>query len=220
MQQRPICSLLACLVLGCATSAADTVVLDNGFRLDGERIEIRSARIRLFTGKGGWIDVPKHRVRRLEQEARGPSAPEASTRPSRNAARKHEPPVGIARVADSEGLPSSLLRAVADVESGLRQDVTSEKGAIGIMQLMPRTAAELGVNPHSAQENLMGGARYLRIMLERYAGDEDQLVKALAAYNAGPGRVDEYGGLPPFAETNAYVGEVLRKYLELDAGVE
>ena len=220
MQQRPICSLVACLVLGCVTSAADTVVLENGFRLDGERIEIGSARIRLFTAKGGWIDVPKHRVRRLEQEARGPSAPEAATRPSRNAARKHEPPVGIARVADREGLPSSLLQAVADVESGLRQDVTSEKGAIGIMQLMPGTAAELGVNPHSAQENLMGGARYLRSMLERYAGDEDQLVKALAAYNAGPGRVDEYGGLPPFAETNAYVAEVLRKYLGLDAGEE
>jgi len=220
MQQRPIRSLLACLVLGCATSAADTVVLDNGFRLEGERIEIRSARIRLFTDKGGWIDVPKHRIRRLEQEARRLSAPETSAQPSRDPVGEQEPPLGIARVADSEGLPGSLLRAVADVESGLRQDVTSEKGAIGIMQLMPGTAAELGVNPYSAQENLTGGARYLRTMLERYAGDEDQLVKALAAYNAGPGRVDEYGGLPPFTETNAYVAEVLRKYLELAAGEE
>lgn len=217
MQQRPIRSLLACLVLGCATSAADTVVLNNGFRLEGERIEIRSARIRLFTAKGGWIDVPKHRIRRLEQEARRPSAPETSAQPSRDPVGEQEPPLGIARVADSEGLPGSLLRAVADVESGLRQDVTSEKGAIGIMQLMPGTAAELGVNPYSVQENLTGGARYLRTMLERYAGDEDQLVKALAAYNAGPGRVDEYGGLPPFTETNAYVAEVLRKYLELAA---
>lgn len=220
MQQRPIYRLLACLALGCAASAADTVVLRNGFRLEAERIEVDAVRMRLFTAGGGWIDVPKDRVRRVEREAPSPSVPESASQPAQGAAQQPDTLSGIERIAASEGLPGSLLRAVAIAESGLQQDAVSAKGAIGIMQLMPGTAAELGVNPHSPQENVMGGARYLRTMLERYAGDEEQLVKALAAYNAGPGRVEEYGGLPPFAETNAYIARVLEKYLELDRNGE
>ena len=220
MQQRPIYRLLACLALGCAASAADTVVLRNGFQLEAERVEVDAVRMRLFTAGGGWIDVPKGQVRRVEREAPRPSAPESVAQPSQGSVEQPDTPAGIERIAASEGLPGSLLRAVAFAESGLQQDAVSAKGAIGIMQLMPGTAAELGVDPHSAQENVMGGARYLRAMLERYAGDEEQLVKALAAYNAGPGRVEEYGGLPPFAETNAYVARVLEKYLELDRNGE
>ena len=220
MQQRPIYRLLACLALGCAASAADTVVLRNGFRLDAERIEVNAVRMRLFTPSGGWIDVPKDQVRRVEREAPRQSVPESAPQPSQNSVQQPDTPAGIERIAVSEGLPGSLLRAVAYAESGHRQDAVSAKGAIGIMQLMPGTAAELGVDPHSPRENVMGGAQYLRAMLERYAGDEEQLVKALAAYNAGPGRVEEYGGLPPFAETNAYVAKVLEKYLELDRNRE
>lgn len=219
MQQRPIYRLLACLALGCAAAAADTVVLRNGFRLEAERVEVGAVRMRLFRAGGGWIDVPKAQVRRVERETPGQSAPEGASQPSQNSVQP-DTPAGIERIAASEGLPGSLLRAVAYAESGIQQDAVSAKGAIGIMQLMPGTAAELGVDPHSPQENVMGGARYLRAMLERYAGDEEQLVKALAAYNAGPGRVEEYGGLPPFAETNAYVAKVLEKYLELDRNGE
>lgn len=212
--------LLACLALGCAASSADTVVLRNGFRLDATRIEVDAARMRLFTASGGWIDVPVDEVRRVEREAPRPSAPERTSQPSRGSVQEPDIPAGIERAAASEGLPGSLLQAVAYAESGLQQDAVSAKGAIGIMQLMPGTAAELGVNPHSPQENVTGGARYLKALLDRYAGDEEQLVKALAAYNAGPGRVAEYGGLPPFAETNAYVAKVLEKYLELDRNGE
>ncbi len=219
MQQRPIYRLLACLALGCAAAAADTVVLRNGFRLEAERVEVGAVRMRLFTSGGGWIDVPKAQVRRVEREAPRPSVPQSTSQPSQNSVQP-DTPAGIERIAASEGLPGSLLQAVAYAESGIQQDAVSAKGAIGIMQLMPGTAAELGVDPHSPQENVMGGARYLRAMLERYAGDEEQLVKALAAYNAGPGRVEEYGGLPPFAETNAYVAKVLEKYLELDRNGE
>lgn len=220
MQQRPIYRLLACLALGCAASAADTVVLRNGFRLEAERIEVDAVRMRLFIAGGGWIDVPKDRVRRVEREAPRLPAPETTVQPSLGSAKQPDTLSGIERAAATEGLPGSLLQAVAFAESGLQQDAVSAKGAIGIMQLMPGTAAELGVDPHSPQENVMGGARYLRAMLERYAGHEEQLVKALAAYNAGPERVDEYGGLPPFAETNAYVARVLEKYLELDRNGE
>ena len=220
MQQRPIYRLLACLALVCPAASADTVVLRNGFRLEAARIEVDASRMRLFTAGGGWIDVAKDQVRRVERQAPMPSAPATASQPSQPPAQQPDTPAGIERIAASEGLPGSLLQAVAYAESGLQQDAVSEKGAIGIMQLMPGTAAELGVNPHSPQENLMGGARYLRAMLERYAGDEEQLVKALAAYNAGPGRVEEYGGLPPFAETNAYVAKVLEKYLELDRNGE
>lgn len=220
MQQRPIYRLLAGLALGCAAAAADTVVLRNGFRFDAARIEANAERMRLFTAGGGWIDVAKDQVRRVERDAPRPSAPETASQPSRASAQQPDTPAGIERIAASEGLPGSLLQAVAYAESGLQQDAVSEKGAIGIMQLMPGTAAELGVDPHSPQENVMGGARYLKAMLDRYAGDEEQLVKALAAYNAGPGRVEEYGGLPPFAETNAYVAKVLKMYLELDRNAE
>lgn len=180
--------------------------------------------MRLFTAGGGWIDVAKDQVRRVERQAPMPSASATASQPSQPPAQppaqQPDTPAGIERIATSEGLPGSLLQAVAYAESGLQQDAVSEKGAIGIMQLMPGTAAELEVDPHSPRENVMGGARYLRAMLERYAGDEEQLVKALAAYNAGPGRVEEYGGLPPFAETNAYVAKVLEKYLELDRNGE
>lgn len=220
MQQRPIYRLLACLALSCAAAAADTVVLRNGFRLDAERIEVDAVRMRLFKSSGGWIDVPKDQVRRVEREAPRQAVPERAPQPSQSSVELPDTPAGIERIAATEGLPGSLLQAVAYAESGIQQDAVSSKGAIGIMQLMPGTAAELGVNPHSPRENVMGGAHYLRAMLERYAGDEEQLVKALAAYNAGPGRVEEYGGLPPFAETNAYVAKVLEKYLELDRNGE
>ena len=167
MQQRPIYRLLACLALGCAAAAADTVVLRNGFRLEAERVEVGAERMRLFRAGGGWIDVPKAQVRRVERETPGQSAPEGASQPSRSPVQPADTQAGIERIAASEGLPGSLLQAVAYAESGIQQDAVSAKGAIGIMQLMPGTAAELGVDPHSPQENVMGGARYLRAMLER-----------------------------------------------------
>jgi len=95
----------------------------------------------------------------------------------------------------------------------MRQDAVSPKGAIGLMQLMPGTAQELGVNPHDPAQNAEAGARYLKQLLEKYAGSPDPVRMALAAYNAGPGAVDRYGRIPPYAETQVYVERVLRKYL-------
>ncbi|WP_336921779.1 transglycosylase SLT domain-containing protein [Aquipuribacter sp. SD81] len=101
-------------------------------------------------------------------------------------------------------LPAGLLEAVARRESGMRTDAVSPAGAVGLMQLMPGTARELGVDPRDPAQAVDGAARYLRQQLDRFGS----LDLALAAYNAGPGNVRRYGGVPPFAETRAYVAAI------------
>jgi soluble lytic murein transglycosylase-like protein len=100
----------------------------------------------------------------------------------------------------------ALLEAVAYAESAFDATAMSPAGAIGLMQLMPGTADEIGVDPYELSGNARGGGLYLRRMLDRFDGD---LTLALAAYNAGPGTVDRYGGAPPWRETSAYVAKVL-----------
>ena len=99
-----------------------------------------------------------------------------------------------------------MIEAVAWQESRFRAGVVSRAGAIGEMQLMPATARALGVNPYDSEQNYQGGALYLARLMRRYRGD---LVLSLAAYNAGPGAVDRWRGVPPYRETRAYVGAVL-----------
>ncbi len=116
--------------------------------------------------------------------------------------------------ADRYGVPAAFLHSVARAESAYRVDAVSPKGAIGVMQLMPATAAELGANPRDTAENIDAGARHLRDLLERYDGSAH---KALSAYNAGAGAVQKYGGVPPYAETVNYVQKVLSTYHLLSA---
>lgn len=121
---------------------------------------------------------------------------------------------GLDRMIPSEarlqGLSPRLVQAVVQVESGYNPRALSSKGAMGLMQLMPETAADLGVDdPFDPAQNLRGGVRYLRMQLQRYRGD---LEKALAAYNAGPTTVDRHGGIPPYRETREYVAKVLGLY--------
>ena len=111
--------------------------------------------------------------------------------------------------ADKYGLPRKLVRSVMAAESAFQPNAVSPKGAIGPMQLMPATARELGVDPHDPVQNIDGGARYLRDLLEKY---DYGLWHALAAYNAGPGAVDKYHGVPPYPETINYVNKIDRAF--------
>jgi soluble lytic murein transglycosylase-like protein len=115
----------------------------------------------------------------------------------------------IERVAERHELDAKLLAALVEVESARQARVVSHAGAVGLAQLMPETARRFGVeDPRDPADNLDGGARYLSWLLRRYEGS---VPLALAAYNAGEGNVDRYGGIPPFRETQGFVRRVLRR---------
>ena len=116
--------------------------------------------------------------------------------------------IRLAAEARNHGLAPGLLEAVAWQESRGRMSAVSVKGALGVMQLMPSTAAELGVNPGDLADNIRGGALYLRRQLDRFGS----VPLALAAYNAGPGAVARYGGIPPYRETRDYVAKIMGRW--------
>ncbi|NDJ14497.1 MAG: lytic transglycosylase domain-containing protein, partial [Acidobacteriia bacterium] len=124
-------------------------------------------------------------------------------------------PVDLAAAAARAfALPEAFIRSVMRAESDFQPHALSPKGAIGLMQLMPETARSLGVNPHDPEQNALGGAKYLRELLTRYAGNPDQVLLALAAYNAGPGAVEKYHGVPPYPETRNYIWRVVNQWVK------
>ena len=204
-----LCLLSATL----AASAGEYVVLSNGFRIHADSHTAEGALVRLQTSQG-VIEIQASTVAAFEKEdyTPPPPAPPKPPEPIPDVQSKLTPQEMITRAAIQAGLPPAIVHSVAKAESGYQTDALSPKGAIGLMQLMPATAAELNVDPHDPAQNAEAGARYLRDLLLKYENDPHQVSKAVAAYNAGPGAVDKYNGIPPYRETVDYVNRVLKEY--------
>jgi len=195
---------LLSLVIGVAgsTSAADFAVLSNGFSIRHERREVIGPVTRLYLGADadGYVDVPTSFIDRFDHD----STPTPAARSSADL------PGLINHASSRYHLDPDLVNSVIHAESGFDPHAVSSKGARGLMQLMPQTASRLGVtDSFDPGANVEGGTRYLRALLERYNFD---LIKALAAYNAGPQRVDQYHGVPPYYQTQAYVAGIIRDF--------
>ena len=115
----------------------------------------------------------------------------------------------VRAAALKNNVPAALVSSIMAAESNFDPGVVSQKGAIGLMQLMPDTAQEYGIDPNVPAQNVDGGAHYLRVLMNRYRKSTDSLRRVIAAYNAGPGVVDRYRGVPPYRETRTYVVRVL-----------
>jgi soluble lytic murein transglycosylase-like protein len=120
-----------------------------------------------------------------------------------------DPHALIREAASKHGVPAALVKSIMAAESNFISDVVSPKGAIGLMQLMPETAMEFGADPMDPKQNVDAGVQYLHYLLGRYQKHHNAITRVIAAYNAGPGMVDRYHGIPPFRETRHYVTRVL-----------
>ena len=214
MVHRRSLSLAAAGLLAAGVAlAGEYAVLHTGFRIAVERHAARGDRLRLFTGEGAFMDLPAAAVARFEPDGKvdrvGAPAKSADVRGENLDA-------VVDRFSSELGLPPALVHSVIAAESSYDPQAISPKGAVGLMQLMPQTARELNVTDRrDPNENVRGGTAYLKQLLDRYAGSNDSLLRALAAYNAGPARVDNYNGLPPYNETRAFVRRVIERFLAL-----
>ena len=201
------------LVPTALVSAGEVAVLRNGFTIRHEHRAVVGANTRLYLDgdTSSYVDIPTAEIQGFEKDAARPSRLSQPASPAQ-AAPQSTADLGqvVSSASASFHLDPDLVNSVIHAESGFNSRAVSRKGAQGLMQLMPGTANKLGVsNPFDAQANVTGGSRYLRELLERYNFD---LVKALAAYNAGPERVEQYRGVPPYRETQAYVARIVREY--------
>ena len=213
------------LLLSAFASAAEIAVLRNGYAIRHlNREEIGElTRLYLSADRSSFVDIPSADLDRFESDDSPvfPSAPAdtviAAPKATTPRAFTKSPKASAQEIADAIGTASSRYRldpdfvsSVVSAESGFNSRAVSPKGAQGLMQLMPGTASELGVdNAFDPAKNTDGGTRYLRMLLERFHFD---VAKALAAYNAGPLRVDQHNGVPPYLETRKYVARIINDY--------
>ena len=201
----------AVLLLATTSFASQLAILRNGFSIRHERHNIIGDVTRLYTGSdaSNYVDVPTAQIDHFEIdsfEIGQTSPPPPVPRPQASMSIDEI----VARASDAQNIDFDFVSSVIEAESGFKVHAVSPKGAKGLMQLMPDTASSLGItNPFDPKANVDGGTRYLRILLEKYDFDA---IKALAAYNAGPKRVDIYRGVPPYYETRAYVARIVREY--------
>jgi hypothetical protein len=218
-------AILAMVALPCL--AGEVAVLKNGFSIKHERREIVGDVTRLYMNKEGssFVDVPTSEIEHFEAAPDDPNpitqTPAAIPRPVSTPAAvivpggfPGRPVIDLNQVVNEASgryrLDPDLVNSVIKAESDFKAHAVSPKGARGLMQLMPGTASQLGVpNAFDPQANVEGGTRYLRELLEKYNFD---IIKALAAYNAGPQTVERFGGVPPYYETKAYVARIVRDF--------
>ena len=201
--------------------ATDAAVLRNGFSIRHERRQVIGTLTRLYVNgdDSNFVDIPTDQIDHFEaapDEAPAHIEFQATAKHVDHPADVNQPDPNqdlnqvVAAASGTYRLDPDLVNSVIRAESGFNVRAVSPKGAQGLMQLMPQTASQLGVhNAFDPQANVEGGTRYLRQLLERYDFD---LIKALAAYNAGPLRVEQYGGVPPYYETKAYVARIVRDF--------
>jgi soluble lytic murein transglycosylase-like protein len=180
----------------------ESVCLTNGFCIEADSHVLRDQTLVVQRGQGS-MEFPAGQVEYIAS-----LPPLADPKPPKTIAALN-PEDLLIHAALEQGLEPEFVRSVARAESGFHQDAVSVKGAIGLMQLMPATASALGVDAKLPVQNAQGGAQYLRELLLRYRGDA---TLALAAYNAGPGAVERYKGVPPYLETRRYIVRVLAEY--------
>jgi soluble lytic murein transglycosylase-like protein len=199
---------VAMAALAAYADAAERVTLANGFALDCHHHALVDGRMRLYTSadESNYVEFATAEVAAIE------TVPDPAPVPQPAAAAPAA--VGLRPLLSSAGhahnLDVELLASVVQAESGGNPRARSHAGAQGLMQLMPRTAADHGVtDSYEPEQNVRGGAAYLDELLTRY---HENLTLALAAYNAGPEAVDRYHGIPPYHETRAYVARVIREF--------
>ncbi|MGE5206757.1 MAG: lytic transglycosylase domain-containing protein [Chlamydiota bacterium] len=195
------------LLLGASVAwAGQIAVLNNGFtiRHDHHAVLNQITRLYLSSGSESYVDVPTAEIVRFDKD-NAPVHPTVTP-----ASSKEDVSAAVNAASARHQLDSDFITSVIHAESGFNSHAVSPKGAQGLMQLMPGTASKLGVeNPFDPGANVNGGTQYLRELLDYYHGD---MVKTLAAYNAGPQRVARYHGVPPYRETHAYVARIIREF--------
>jgi soluble lytic murein transglycosylase-like protein len=195
------------IALACSTWAGEYVVFASGSRMHIDRHEVEGSVAHLYSGSTE-TEMKVSQIAGFEAEEVIPASPNSPvTKQAPAPDPKPDPtPLDLAdAAADKYGLPRNVVRSVMAAESAFEPRAVSPKGAVGLMQLMPSTAQELGADPHDPAQNVDAGVRHLCNLLIKY---DYHLWVALAAYNAGSGAVDRYNGVPPYRETVDYINRI------------